>query len=75
MRVFVLNYIGNDNFARPVYGNGNNLFVDVDPREYREPKICTKLNNCFDGEPDTPIKYMEEYKDMEVLFFPKRIIW
>lgn len=74
-KVLVLNYVGNDSFDRPVYENEDNLFVDVDPRSYRKPEICTKLNNCFDGEPDTPIMYMEKYKDAEVEFFPKRIVW
>lgn len=71
----VLHYVGNDSFDRPVYENGNNLFVDVDPRKDRTPKICTKANNCLDGEPDTPIEYMKKYEGVETEFFPKRVTW
>lgn len=75
MEKLVLEYVGNDNFDRPVYKNENKLFVDVDPRKGKNPEICTKLNNCFDGEPDTPIQYMRKYKDMEIEFLPQRVTW
>lgn len=71
----VLYYVGNDSSHRPVYENGNNLFVDVEPRKDRTPKICTKANNCLDGEPDTPIEYMKKYEGVEKEFFPKRVTW
>lgn len=74
-KILVLNYIGNDSCDRPVYENNGILFVDVDPFSYREPKICTKLYNCLDGEPDTPIQYISKYEDVLVDFFPKRIVW
>lgn len=74
-KVLVLNYVGNDSFDRPVYENNGKLFVDVDPLSYCKPKICTKLYNCLDGEPDTPIQYMKKYEDVEVEFSPKRIVW
>lgn len=74
-KILVLNYVRNDSSDRPVYENGNNIFVDVEPRKNREPKICTKVNNCFDGEPDTPIEYMKKYEGVEIEFFPKRITW
>lgn len=71
----ILYYVGNDSFNRPVYENGNILFVDVEPRKDRTPKICTKANNCLDGEPDTPIEYMKKYEGAEKDFFPKRVTW
>lgn len=75
MDKLVLKYVGNDSWDRPVYQNNSVLFVDVDPLSYCQPKICTKLYNSFDGEPDTPIQYMKKYKNMEVEFLPKRIVW
>ena len=41
----------------------------------RQPSICTKLNNSFDGEPDTPIEYLKAYEDAEIEFLPNRITW
>lgn len=75
MDKLVLKYVGNDSWDRPVYKNNSVLFVDVDPLSYCQPKICTKLYNRFDGEPDTPIQYMKKYKNIEVEFWPKRIVW
>lgn len=75
MKKLVLNYIGLDSWSRPVYKDENNkLFVDVDNREGRNAEICTKYNNIFDGEPDTPIEYIDRYKDLEIEFLPKRIV-
>jgi molybdopterin converting factor small subunit len=36
----------------------------------RRPEICTKCNNEFDGEPDTPIS-----ADTEITFIPERVTW
>ena len=69
----VLEYVGRDSFDRPVYKNKNKLFVDVEPREEKNPEICTKLNNYYDGEPDTPICYIEKYRNMEIEFIPERV--
>ena len=74
MEKLTLNYIGLDSWSRPVYQNTEGrLFVDTDNRSDRQPEICTKYNNSFDGEPDAPIKYIGKYKDLEVEFLPKRI--
>lgn len=70
----VLNYIGLDSWSRPVYENDGMFFVDVDSREHRKPEICTKYNNDFDGEPDTPIEYIERYKNLKLEFVPKRYV-
>lgn len=75
MEKLILNYVGNDSLDRPVYENNGKLFVDVDPLSYSQPKICIKLYNNFDGEPDTPIRYMKKYEGIEVEFSPKRIVW
>ena len=69
-------YIGNDTYNRPIYKNENGkLFVDVDPRKDHEPKISTKYQNAFDGEPDIPIDCMTAYSNAEIEFIPKRITW
>lgn len=70
MKKLVLNYKGRDSWDRPVYEAGGRLYVDVEPRKGREPKICTKYNNEFDGEPDMPIA-----EGTEVEFVPGRDIW
>lgn len=76
MAKIILNYIGNDSHDRPVYKDGSGkLLVDTDPRKGRKPSICTKLNNSFDGEPDTPIYLLKSYADAEIEFFPSRIMW
>lgn len=74
MKKLVLNYIGLDSWSRPVYENDGTFFVDVDSREWRQPEICTKYNNNFDGEPDIPIIYMERYKNLKLEFVPKRYV-
>lgn len=67
-------YIGNDSSKRPVYeGEDGTLLVDVDPVKSRPIKLCTKLRNSFDGEPDTPIEYTR-FKDDEILV-DQRVTW
>lgn len=70
-----LEYIGSDGFSRPVYKSNERLFVDVDPRVDKEPEICTILNNVFGGEPDTPIRVMKKYENMQLEFVPERATW
>ena len=65
-----LHHIGRDSWSRPVYVCNERLYVDVDPRKSRAPDICTKMNNRFDGEPDTPIP-----NDIKVEFVPARDTW
>lgn len=64
----VLTYCGRDSWSRPVYECGGRLYVDVAPRADCPPKICTKYNNEFDGEPDCPVS-------AEVEFIPHRDVW
>lgn len=75
MEKLKLKHIGRDSWDRPVYESGGRLYVDVDPRSDRDPAICTKLNNGFDSEPDTPIEVMDRFKGMEIEFIPCRDTW
>lgn len=70
MKELRLNYKGRDSWSRPVYEAGNRLYVDVDPRRDCVPKICTKYNNEFDGEPDMPVQ-----KGTQLEFIPHRDTW
>ena len=66
MRVYFLGY---DSWRRPVYkGDGDKLYVDVDPRSGRTPDMCTKQYNAFDGEPCDNVS-----GDFE--FVPARMVW
>lgn len=75
MEKLTLTYKGRDSWERPVYENEGRLFVDIDPRAICEPTICTKSNNDFDGEPDTPIVYISRYAGVDLEFIPKRYTW
>ena len=66
----VLTHIGRDSWERPVYESDGRLYVDVDPRKNRLPEICTKYNNTFDEEPDTPVD-----EGVELIFVPRRDEW
>jgi hypothetical protein len=71
-----LKYLGMDNWDRPVYEDENErLWKDVEPRKDRKPDLCTSVNNEFCGEPDTNMKYMKKYDDIEIEFIPKRVTW
>ena len=66
----LLIFQGRDSWDRPVYkGSDGNLYVDVDPRKNWGPNICSKYQNEFDGEPDTPMK------DIDFIFIPYRDVW
>lgn len=72
----LLRHKGRDSWDRPVYiDEGGTLWKDVEPRLDRKPKLCTSLNNAFDGEPDIPMEYMAKYKDVPVIFEPERDTW
>jgi len=70
MTKLTLTYIGRDSWSRPVYESENLLYVDVDPRKNRQPDMCTKQNNEFEGEPNYPIS-----EDIEIEFVPCRDTW
>lgn len=64
-----LTLLGRDGWSRPVYeGRDGRLYVDVEPRADYQPKICSKLGNAFDGEPDVPVH-------AEFTFVPCRDTW
>ena len=59
---------GRDSWDRPVYMDATGrLLVDVDPKN-REPDICTKQGNDFDGEPCDPVQ-------ADFIFLPYRDTW
>lgn len=70
MKIMILKYKGRDDWDRPVYEANGLLYVDVDPRKDCAPNICTKYNNDFYGEPDTPIS-----DDIQLEFVPGRDVW
>ena len=70
MRKLILNYKGRDDWERPVYEANGRLYVDVNPRKECSPKICTKYNSDFYGEPDIPIA-----GNVTVEFVPYRDTW
>lgn len=69
-------HIGRDSYSRQVYRDEQGkLWKDVSPKADCPAKLCSTLNNAFDGEPDTPIEYMEHYQNIKLQFIPKRDIW
>ena len=74
-KTLTLTHIGRDSWDRPVYECDGRLYVDVDPRKDRNPEICTKNNNDFDGEPDTPLSVMKRFAGVEIIFDPRRDTW
>lgn len=54
-----IRYIGHDSWSRPVFETRKgSLLVDTnmsDAFNDREMSLCTKCNNEFDGEPDSPV--------------------
>ena len=72
----ILEYKGRDSWNRPVYEDeAGNLWKDTDPRASRPAKLCSVLNNSFDGEPDTPLEVMKRYRNEKITFTPKRETW
>ena len=55
-----LNYIGTDGWDRPVYRDeSGNIWKDINLGN-GTPCLHSSTNNCFDGEPDSPIA--DEYE-------------
>lgn len=71
-----LRHIGRDSHDRPVYEDADGkLWKDVEPRADRPAKLCSTLYNSFDGEPDAPMEYIEQYQGVKIRYMPKRDIW
>ena len=69
MRNLTLTLLGRDSWSRPVYQDSDgNLYVDVDPRADRQPDICTKYDNAYEGKPDAAV-------EAEFTFVPCRDTW
>jgi len=55
--VLKLNYIGIDDWARPVYKDQyDRLWKDIELGNMDIPSLCSVVGNDFDGEPNSPIK-------------------
>jgi len=76
MGVIHLKYLGRDSWDRPVYEDDNGvIWKDVDPRADRKADLCTSVDNKFDREPDTGMKYLKAYQNVLVIFVPERDVW
>lgn len=61
----VLTYLGQDDWEHAVYEDENGkVFKNID--EYGERELCT-VSGGFDGEPDTPLRSIERYRDVEII--------
>lgn len=59
-----LKLIGIDGWSRPVYEDENGkLFKDTNLGQ-GQLALCT--TGSFEGEPDTPIHWIEKYKNIEI---------
>lgn len=55
--ILELNYIGTDDWGRPVYKDQHEkLWKDIDLGDSEAPSLCSVSGNSFDGEPDCSIK-------------------
>lgn len=74
--VLRLTHKGRDSWGRPVYEDENGkLWKDVEPREHKPAKLCSVLNNDFDGEPDVSMEVMKKYNTVQVILEPQRDTW
>ncbi|MFY0516524.1 LPD11 domain-containing protein [Lysinibacillus sp. UGB7] len=63
MEKLKLTYIGTDDWSRPVFeSEEGRIFKDLNCGE-GQLDLCTA--GSFDGEPNTPIYYIEKYKNVE----------
>lgn len=64
MEKLILNYLGEDNWSRPVFQDQNGkIFKDLNCGDGKLD-LCTA--GSFDGEPDTPLRYIKKYENIEV---------
>ena len=70
----IFKFSGYDSWDRPVYeGEDGTLLVDVDPISTKPINLCTKYQNKFNGEPNTPVQ-RTKYKDDEISV-DRRVTW
>ena len=70
MDKLVLKFIGVDSWSRPVYEDENGkLFKDTNC-DNGTIALCTVYGG-IEGEPDTPIEYIEKYQNVEIVISGK----
>ena len=68
-KVLELAFVGYDSHNRPVYKDQmDRLWKDASMGACPIKNLYTSHNNYFDGEPETPMRYMSRYQDAEVVF-------
>lgn len=64
MNKLVLKYIGEDDWSRTVYEDENGIIFKDTNCGMGTIALCTC--GSFDGEPNTPIEYIEKYEGVEI---------
>ena len=64
MGKLVLNYVGVDDWSRPVFKDENGYYFKDTNCGDGLPALCTASD--FYGEPDTPIEYIKKFHDCEI---------
>lgn len=64
MEKLILTYIGEDNWSRPVFKDPNGKIFKDTSLGIGPVELCTV--SAFDDEPDTPIRYIEYYKNIDI---------
>ena len=71
-----LRYLGRDSWDRPVYMDDEGIvWKDIEPIAESKAQLCTSVDNEFDGEPDTGMRYFKKYQNVSVVFVPARDVW
>lgn len=65
MKKLVLNFIGIDDWSRPVFEDENGQMFKDTNCDNGKIALCTVYGG-FEGEPDTPIEYIEKYQGVVV---------
>lgn len=59
----ILTYIGEDDFGNEVYKDKSGKIFKNTEHKHDKMRLCTVYGGFY-GEPDTPIEYIESYKDI-----------
>ena len=74
-KVLELHFLGLDSWGRQVFEDQNGrIWKNTETDTHRTVRLCTALYNAFDGEPDTPMDVMTAYKNVAIVFLPKRSV-